>query len=283
MTQYHLAIDEGDVAPTVLMPGDPARVPIIASFWDESRHVATNREYVTYTGTYKGVPISATSTGIGAPSTCIAMEELARCGARTFIRVGTCGTFQDYVRNGDMIIFDGAMRLEGASKRYAPIEYPAVAHHQVVQAAIAAAEGLDFPHHVGLTRSADSFYAGHPRPGSSYADYWQSWWAGEFEDLHRLNIVGAEMEASLIFVLARVWRLRAGGISVVLDNARKVSEQGRDFDPQEQFDHKARDIERLSQLACEIVRVLAEHDAAREAREVGQARELPEGGDGRRA
>lgn len=263
MTQYHLAIDEGDVAATVLMPGDPARVPIIAGFWDEARHVATNREYVTYTGTYRGVPISATSTGIGAPSTSIAMEELARCGARTFIRVGTCGTFQDDVRNGDMVVFDGAMRLDGASRRYAPIEYPAVAHHEVVQAGIAAAEGLGYPYHVGLTRSADSFYAGHPRPGSSFGGYWQSWWAGEFEDLHRLNIVAGEMEASLIFVLARVWRLRAGGISVVVDNARAVSEQGTAFDPQEQFEHRRVDIERLSQLGCEIVRVLHEQDAAR--------------------
>lgn len=266
MAQYHLAIDEGDVAPIVLLPGDPARVPIIAALWDESRHVATNREYVTYTGTYKGVPVSCTSTGIGAPSTSIAMEELARCGARTFIRVGTCGTFQDDVDNGDMVIFDGAMRLDGASRRYAPIEYPAVAHHEVVSAAIAAAEGLGYPFHVGLTRSADSFYAGHPQPGSSFGGYWQSWWAGEFEDLHRLNIVGAEMEASLMFVLARVWRLRAGGISVVLDNARKVAAKGEEFDPETQFEHARDSIQRLATLACEIVRELHEADARRSAR-----------------
>lgn len=266
MTQYHLAIDEGDVAPTVLMPGDPARVPIIAALWDEARHVATNREYVTYTGTYKGVPISCTSTGIGAPSTSIAMEELARCGAKTFIRVGTCGTFQDEVNNGDMVVFDGAMRLDGASRRYAPIEYPAVAHHKVVSAAIAAAEGLDFPYHVGLTRSADSFYAGHPRPGSSFGGFWQSWWAGEFDDLHRLNVVAGEMEASVMFVLARVWRLRAGGISVVLDNARKVSAKGEEFDPDAQFEHTADYIRRLATLGCEIVRVLHEQDATRHPR-----------------
>jgi uridine phosphorylase len=265
VTQYHLAIDEGDVAPTVLMPGDPGRVPIIAALWDEARHVATNREYVTYTGVYRGVPISATSTGIGAPSTSIAMEELARCGAKTFIRVGTCGTFQDHVNNGDMVIFDGAMRLEGASRRYAPIEYPAVASHEVVTAAIEAARSLDYPYHVGLTRSADTFYAGHPQPGSSFGGYWQSWWAGEFEDLHRLNIVGAEMEASLIFVLARVWRLRAGGISVVLDNARKVSSSGEEFDPETQFQHRAADIERLARLGCEVVRVLHEQDTERTA------------------
>ena len=263
--QYHLQIDEGDIAPVVLMPGDPARVPIIASFWDESRHVATNREYTTYTGTYMGVPISATSTGIGAPSTAIAMEELARCGARTFIRVGTCGTFQDDVEKGDMLIFDGAMRLEGTSRRYAPIEYPAIAHHEVLQAAIAAAEGMGVRHHIGLTRSADSFFTGHPKPGSSYADYWQSWWAGEFEDLHQLNIVGAEMETSLVFVLARVWRLRAGAVALVVDNSRKAEAEEQVFDPEEQFRHHQADIARLSELGCEIVRVLAERDAARAA------------------
>ena len=260
MTQYHLAIDEGDIAPTVLLPGDPGRVPIIAALWDESRHVATNREYVTYTGTYKGAPISCTSTGIGAPSSSIAMEELARCGAKTFIRVGTCGTFQDEVNNGDIVIFDSAMRLEGASRRYAPIEFPAVAHHEVVAASIAAAEALGFPYHVGTTRSADTFYAGHPEPGSSFGGYWQSWWAGEFEDLHRLNIVGAEMEASLMFVLARVWRLRAGGVSVVLDNARKVSSKGEDFDPDRHLEHTGEFIQRLARLGCEIVRELHERD-----------------------
>jgi uridine phosphorylase len=262
VTQYHLAIDEGDIAPTVLLPGDPGRVPVIAALWDEARHVATNREYVTWTGVYRGAPISCTSTGIGAPSTSIAMEELARCGARTFIRVGTCGTFQDEVANGDMVIFDAAMRLDGASRRYAPIEFPAVAHHEVVQASIAAAEGLGYPYHVGITRSADSFYAGHPRPGSSFGGYWQSWWAGEFDDFQRLNVVAGEMEASLIFVLARVWRLRAGGVSVVLDNARKVSAKGEDFDPDVQFRHRAADIERLARLGCEIVRELHERDRA---------------------
>lgn len=165
-----------------------------------------------------------------------------------------------------MVVFDGAMRLEGASKGYAPIEYPAVAHHEVVQAGIAAAEGLGFPYHVGLTRGSDSFYAGHPRPGSSFGGYWQSWWAGEFDDLQRLNIVAGEMEASLMFVLARVWRLRAGGISVVLDNARKVSAKGEEFDPDTQFEHTADYIQRLARLGCEIVRELHEQDELRAQR-----------------
>ncbi|MDP2350644.1 MAG: nucleoside phosphorylase [Chloroflexota bacterium] len=262
MPQYHLAIDEGDVAPIVLLPGDPGRVPVIASRWDEARHVATNREYVTWTGVYRGTPISCTSTGIGAPSTSIAMEELARCGARTFIRVGTAGTFQDHVRIGDMAIFDGAVRLEGASRLYAPIEYPAVASHEVVTAAIAAAKAMGIRHHVGLTRSADTFYAGHAQPGSSYGGYWQSWWRDHFEDLARQNVLAAEMEASLIFVLARLWGLRAGGVAVMLDHVRHVS-GGAAFDPDAQFEHGDDLIERLAAFACEVARTLHEQDLAR--------------------
>jgi uridine phosphorylase len=266
VTQYHIGLDEGDVAPYVLLPGDPGRVPVVAALWDEARHVATNREYTTYTGVYRGVPITCTSTGIGAPSTSIAMEELARCGARTFIRIGTCGTFQDDVANGDMIVFDGAVRLDGASRLYAPLEYPAVAHHEVVTAAVEAGDALGYRYHVGLTRSADTFYAGHSRPGSSYGGYWQSWWAGQFEDLKRQNVVGAEMEASLIFVLARLWGLRAGGVSVVLDNVLGVAGDDGEFDPDEQFAHGGDEIERLARFGSEIVRVLATHDARRAAR-----------------
>lgn len=262
MPQYHLAIDEGDVAPIVLLPGDPGRVPVIAARWNEARHVASNREYVTWTGVYRGVPLSCTSTGIGAPSTSIAMEELARCGARTFIRVGTAGTFLDHVRVGDMAIFDGAVRLEGASRRYAPIEYPAVASHEVVAAAVAAAKAMGIRAHVGLTRSADTFYAGHAEPGSSYGGYWQSWWRDHFDDLARQNVLAAEMEASLMFVLARLWGLRAGGVAVILDHVRHVS-GGAEFDPATQFTHGGDEVERLADFACEVARTLHEHDLAR--------------------
>lgn len=257
--QYHLKIDDGDVAPYVLLPGDPGRVEVIASQWDTAEHVATNREYVTYTGTYKGAPISCTSTGIGAPSTSIAMEELARCGATTFLRVGTCGTLQD-LPNGTMAILDSAMRLDGASKTYAPIEFPAVADHQVVGAFKAAAEALGFPHVVGTTRSADTFYASHPRPGSSFGEFWQSSWRDHFEDLRRLNVVAAEMEASLIFVLARVWGLRAGGVAVILDNMLEVSGDSGIFEPESQFDHSVDYIDRLARLSSEAVLRLWQSD-----------------------
>jgi uridine phosphorylase len=265
--QYHLKLAPGDVAPYVLLPGDPGRVPLVASMWDEAREVASNREYVTFTGTYRGVPISCTSTGIGCPSTAIAMEELARVGARTFVRIGTCGTLQDHVRNGDIAIFDSAARYDGTSRLYVPLEFPAVASHDVVEASIAAGEALGFRYHVGTTRTADTFYAMHGRPGSSFNDYWQSSWREHFDDLERLNVLAAEMEASAIFVLARIWGLRAGGVAVVLDNVLQVSGSSGSFDPERQFEHGGDEIEHLARMGSEIVRILAERDGAGETEE----------------
>ena len=228
--QYHLKLAHGDVAPYVLLPGDPGRVPLVASLWDESREVASNREYVTFTGTYRGVPISCTSTGIGCPSTAIAMEELARVGATTFVRIGTCGTFQDRVHTGDMAIFDSAARYDGASRLYAPIEFPAVASHEVVAAAIEAGERLGTvprrhdPLGRHLLRDA-------PSAGFVVQRLLAVGWREHFDDLKRLNVVAAEMEASVILVLARIWGLRAGGIAVVLDNVLRVSGDSGQFDP----------------------------------------------------
>ena len=258
--QYHLKLVPGDVAPYVLLPGDPKRVEIVAKHWDESHKVADNREYITYTGVYKGAPISCTSTGIGCPSTSIAMEELARVGAKTFIRIGTCGTFQDYIEIGDIAIFDSAARYDGASHFYAPPEFPAVATHEVVSACIEAGDRLGYRYHVGTTRSADTFYARHSNPGSSFNNFWQSNWKDHFEDLRRLNIIAAEMEASIIFVLARVWGLRAGGISVVLNNELKVSGKDFKFDPEKNIANGEEHIEKLAIMGSEAIRVLYEKD-----------------------
>ena len=162
-----------DVAPTVLLPAIRV-VSVVARLWDEStprRHQPRVRDLDR---DVSRVPVSCTSTGIGAPSTSIAVEELARVGATTFLRIGTCGTFLDHVQVGDMAIFDSAVRLDGASRAYAPIEFPAVASHDVVTACIRAGDELRYRSHVGTTRSADTFYARHPGPGSSFADYWQS-------------------------------------------------------------------------------------------------------------
>ena len=256
--QYHIKCKEGDIAPYVLLPGDPERVPIAAALWDEAHKVAQNREYVTYTGTYKGVPISCTSTGIGCPSTAIAIEELARLGARVFVRIGTCGTFQDHVQMGDLAIFDAAMRYDGASSLYVPPEFPAVASLDVTQALTEAAQTMGAQYHVGITRSADSFYARHGRPGSSFNDFWQSNWAEHFADLQRLGVLGAEMEASIIFVLARVWGLRSGAVAVVLDNVLKVAGETGHFDPQAGFAHSRDPVELMTRVASEAVRLLHE-------------------------
>ncbi len=257
--QYHLKLSPGDVAPYVLLPGDPKRVEVVASFWDEAHKVADNREYVTYTGVFKGMPISCVSTGIGCPSTSIAMEELARVGATTFLRIGTCGGYQDYIQNGDIAIFDSAARYDGASHLYAPPEFPAVANHEVVSACIKAGEQLGNRCHVGTTRTADTFYALKTVPGFSYNNYWNSNWENFIEDIRRMNIIAGEMEASIIFVLARLWGLRAGGIAVVLQNAIKSQEKTRDqgkYDPEKFMDHSQSNIERLSLMGSEALRLM---------------------------
>lgn len=260
--QYHLNLVPGDVAPYVLLPGDPKRVEIVAKYWDESHKVADNREYITYTGVYKGALISCTSTGIGCPSTSIAMEELARVGVKTFIRIGTCGTFQNYIENGDIAIFDSAARYDGASHLYAPPEFPAVATHEIVSACIEAGDRLGYRYHVGTTRSADTFYARHSNPGSSFNNFWQSNWKDHFEDLKRLNVTASEMEASIVLVLARIWGLRAGGMAVVVDNVFKVMENADKFDPETALAHSTDNIERLALMGNETIKQLYEADIA---------------------
>jgi len=260
--QYHIQLDDEDCAPYVLLPGDPGRVETVAGIWDSAREVARNREYVTYTGTYKGIPITCTSTGIGASSTAIAVEELARVGAKVFLRIGTCGTFQDGVRDGDMIIFDAAARYDGASKAYAPLEMPAVAHYTVIDACIKAAKRLAIPYHVGTTRTHDGLYARQQKPGGSFADYWQSGWAEHYQDLKRMNILASEMEASVILLLAKIWGLRAGGIATSVINVINPSANNNDgdYDPEKDFDHSTENIKNLSLMGSEALLILAEQD-----------------------
>lgn len=258
--QYHVRLSPRDVARYVLLPGDPGRVEAVASLWDDARHVASNREYVTFTGTYRGVPISCTSTGIGSPSTAIALEELARVGATTFLRVGTCGSLRDGVGVGDIAIFDSAIRADGASEPYAPIGFPAAAHHEVVSAATAASVRLGVRHHVGTTFSTDLFYV--PEPGSAFGGYERSAWRERWDDIRRTNALAVEMETGALLVLARIWGLRAGAVALVSDAALEKTESG-EFDPQATFDVGEEPIERLARVGCETVATLAERDAAR--------------------
>ena len=138
--QYHIQVGRGDVGRYVIMPGDPKRCALIAKYFDDPKLIADNREYVTYTGTLDGTPVSVTSTGIGGPSASIAMEELVMSGADTFIRIGTCGGMDINVKSGDLVIANGAIRMEGTSREYAPIEFPAVPDFDVTNALAAAAK-----------------------------------------------------------------------------------------------------------------------------------------------
>ena len=143
--QYHIGLTPGDIGHYVILPGDPKRVPKIAKYFDDAKQVGDTRDFVTYTGTLDGVKVSVTSTGIGGPSTAIALTELAKCGAHTFIRVGTCGGIQDDVLGGDIVIATSAVRQDGTSLEYAPASFPAAADFDVVDALRAAAIEEGYP------------------------------------------------------------------------------------------------------------------------------------------
>ena len=159
--QYHTGVGPQDIGKYVILPGDPKRCAKIAEFLTDAKQVADNREFTTYTGTLDGVRVSVTSTGIGGPSAAIAIEELSKCGAHTFLRVGTCGGMQENILGGDLVIADGAIRMEGTSREYAPVEYPAVPDFTVTTALVQAAKKRGIRHHVGVVQSKDSFFGQH--------------------------------------------------------------------------------------------------------------------------
>lgn len=214
--QYHLEVAAEDIADAVLLPGNPERVDTITPLWDDHEEMAHHREYRTATGAYDGTPISVTSTGIGSPSAAIAVEELARAGADTFIRVGSCGALQADMEPGDLVITRGAVRQEGTTDEYVREDYPAVADHEVVAALIAAAERLGHDYHVGLTMSADSFYAGQGRDG--FEEFRAPGADAMLDELRDANVKNIEMEAAAICTLANVYGLRAGAVCSVFAN-----------------------------------------------------------------
>ncbi|MFB6078712.1 MAG: nucleoside phosphorylase [Halarchaeum sp.] len=214
--QYHLDVGPDDVADSVLLPGDPDRVPKVTALWDAHEERARHREYRTATGAYEGTPISVTSTGIGSPSAAIAVEELSRLGVDTFLRVGSCGAIQPEMAVGDLVITTGAVRQEGTSDEYVREDYPASADHEVVSALVAAAERLGHDYHVGVTMSADSFYAGQGRPG--FEGFEAAGSSDLIDELREANVKNVEMEASSILTLASLYGLRAGAVCTVYAN-----------------------------------------------------------------
>lgn len=214
--QYHIDCKRGDVAPFVLIPGDPARVGKIASLWDSAHEVANHREYHTMTGTYQRVPISCTSSGIGGPSLAIAVDELCRIGAQTYIRVGSTGGIQKGQKLGDLVISTGAVRLDGTSKDFVIPEYPAVANHEVIMALIQSAEELNVRYHVGITASTDTFYTGQGRP--AHEKYFPSFKEHIYQDMQSARVQNFEMEAATLFTMASIFGKRAGAICFIVAN-----------------------------------------------------------------
>jgi len=214
--QYHLDVTADDVADSVLLPGNPDRLAKITDVWESATEVASHREYRTATGRYRETPISVTSTGIGGPSTGIAVEELARVDAETLIRVGSCGTVRSDIALGDLVITSGAMRGEGTSSEYIDETYPASADYEVVSALVAAAERLGHDYHVGVTLSTDSFYAGQARPG--FEGYEAPGSDDLIETLKNANVANIEMEAATLLTLSNLYDLRAGAVCAVYAN-----------------------------------------------------------------
>ena len=215
--QYHIGLKEGDVGEYVILPGDPKRCEKIAKYFDDAKLVADRREFTTYTGYLNGVKVSVTSTGIGGPSASIAMEELVKVGAKYFIRVGTCGGMDLDVKSGDLVIATGAIRMEGTSKEYAPIEFPAVANYDIVTALINSAKKLDLPYHVGVVECKDSFYGQHS-PELMPVNYelqnkWNAWL--------KLGCKASEMESAALFIVASYLKVKVGSIFLVVANQER--------------------------------------------------------------
>lgn len=249
---YHIQVAPGEVGRYVILPGDPKRSAKIAQYFDNPVLVADNREYVTYTGTLDGVKVSVTSTGIGGPSASIAMEELVRCGADTFVRIGTCGGMQTQVKSGDIVVATGAIRMEGTSREYAPIEFPAVPDLAVTNALVEAAgkKGLDF--HTGVVQCKDSFYGQHEpevKPVSyELLNKWEAW--------KRLGCLASEMESAALFVVASHLRVRCGSCFMVVANQER-EKLGME-------NPVVHDTDGAVQVAVEAVRALIRDDLARE-------------------
>ena len=222
---HHLQLDSAAIrdAKIALLPGDPFRVPLIAEHLNGAVEVKFNREFRTFVGSLDGQPVIVTSTGCGGPSTSICVEELAQIGVRTFIRVGSTGAIQERINVSDVVISNAAVRLDGASRTIAPIEYPAVSHFEVTSALVAAARSKNIAHHVGITASTDTFYQGQERY-DSFSGFVPAHLRGSLQEWRHLQVLNFEMEAATLFTMCAAMGLRAGTVCGVVAN-RAVSEK----------------------------------------------------------
>jgi uridine phosphorylase len=252
--QYHIQAKRGDIGRYILLPGDPDRSEKIAAYFENPRFISRHREYVIYTGTLLGEQVSVCSTGIGCPSTAIALEELIAIGADTFIRVGTAGGIQDGTRSGEVAIVTGAIRDEGTTKQYLPVEFPAVADADIVQSLREAARKTGIPHRLGIAQSKDSFY-GETEPermpvAGLLAERWKAWKAG--------GAVCSEMESAAIFILSAIYRKRAGGAMLIIGDPNKNKASAKP----DRTGFAPLDVNRAIKVAVEGLKILIESDRA---------------------
>jgi len=244
--QYHINVSEGQIGKYCILPGDPGRCEKIAAFFDEPYFVSSNREYTIWNGKLCGELVSVCSTGIGGPSAAIAIEELANCGVHTFIRVGTCGGIDLDVKAGDVVIASGAVRQDGTSREYAPIEFPAVSDPDVMVALRGAAKALNYPSHTGIVQAKDSFYGQHSPSRMPVAnqllDKWEAW--------KRLGVLASEMESGTLFTVASFLRVKCGAVFSVVWNQERAN-AGLDTDTDEQHD-----TERAIKVAVEAIKTM---------------------------
>lgn len=246
--QFHIQCAPGQVGKYCILPGDPGRCEAIARHFDEAVHVQTNREYTTYTGTLLGEKVSAVSTGIGGPSAAIAMEELCNLGCHTFVRVGTCGGIKLEVQSDDVVVATGAVRMEGTSREYAPMEWPAVPDFTVTQALVKAAKNLQKPWHAGVVQCKDSFYGQHS-PARMPVSYeleqkWEAW--------KRLGVLASEMESAALFAVAAARGVRCGSVFHVIWNQER---EKAGLDQKESHDTSA-----AIQVGIEALKLLIQED-----------------------
>lgn len=201
--QPHILCQKGDIAKNVILPGDPGRVLRIAKLLDSSKEISFNREYRVVTGKYKGIPITICSTGIGGPSTAIAMEELISLGAVNFIRVGSCGANQRKINIGDLIISDSVVREDHTCLNYVPLQYPAIADPDIFQIMKKVSEKLKFKYYAGTTVTVDALYSPATK---QIKNFWVNY-----------NTLAQDMESGTVLTLARVKRVRAGVVLLVVD------------------------------------------------------------------
>lgn len=246
--EYHIGVGKGDVGKYVIMPGDPKRCAKIAQYFDDAKLVGDNREFVTYTGYLDGVKVSVTSTGIGGPSASIAMEELVKCGADTFIRIGTCGGMQIDIKGGDVVVATGAIRAEGTTREYAPIEFPAVPTLEVTNTLVNAGKKLGVMVHTGVVQCKDAFYGQH-RPetlpnGQELLRKWDAWL--------KLGTVASEMESAALFIVAAYLHVRVGSCFLVVANQERAK-AGLE-------NKQVHDTDLAIKVAVEAIRELIEKD-----------------------